>query len=81
MGVPDAPLDLFGCLPGPALDIESADTLDRIAESLAESGIELRLAEVHEPVRLILERAAATGSRSLPVYATMADAQAEGPGG
>jgi MFS superfamily sulfate permease-like transporter len=65
----------------PDLDIESADTLDRIAEQLEGEGIELRLVGVHARVRDVLDRAAANGARSLAAYATMGDAIGDHEGG
>jgi high affinity sulfate transporter 1 len=65
----------------PDLDIESADTVDRIAEQLEGEGIELRLGGVHRAVRIILERAAANGARTLAAFATMAEALGQDSGG
>ncbi|MBX3031629.1 MAG: SulP family inorganic anion transporter [Chloroflexi bacterium] len=56
------------------LDIESLDVLDRIAEQLADQGIELRLAGVQPLVRSVLDRGAHLGTRSFAIHATVADA-------
>ncbi|MET0771489.1 MAG: SulP family inorganic anion transporter [Candidatus Limnocylindrales bacterium] len=59
------------------LDIGSLDVLGRLDEQLGHAGIELRLVNLHRLPRAMLDRAAATGARSLAVYATMADALAD----
>jgi hypothetical protein len=56
------------------LDIGSLDVLGRLDEQLTHEGMELRLVNLHRGARAVLERAAATGSRALPTYATMEQA-------
>ncbi len=56
------------------LDIGSLDVLGRLDEQLRHDGIELRIANLHRGPRTMLKRAAATGMRPPPVYATMDDA-------
>ncbi|MFN8518926.1 MAG: SulP family inorganic anion transporter [Chloroflexota bacterium] len=56
------------------LDIGSLDVLGRLDERLRNEGAELRLVHVHRLVQDVLARAAALGTRTPPIYATMADA-------
>jgi SulP family sulfate permease len=56
------------------LDVGSLDVLGRLREQLEHEGMELRLVNLHRGPRAMVERAAATGARPLPVYATMDDA-------
>jgi high affinity sulfate transporter 1 len=56
------------------LDIGSLDVLGRLEEQLRHEGMELRLVNLHRGPRAVIERAVASGSRPLPMYATMDDA-------
>jgi SulP family sulfate permease len=64
------------------LDIESLDTLIRLADHASQAGAELWLAEVRGPVRDMFERARLdTGTGQPRVFRSMADAMAASPWG
>jgi sulfate permease, SulP family len=66
-------LDLSG---NTELDVQTADTLAELSETLARNGVELRLAAVRAPALALLERAGFTGR--IPILPTL-DAAVSGP--
>lgn len=63
------------------LDIGSLAVLGRLDERLRNEGVEFRLVHAHRLVRDVLARAAAMGTPTPPIYATMSDAVGGEAGG
>jgi SulP family sulfate permease len=62
------------------LDPESRDILEGLAAQLAETGVELRLANVRAAVRAVLDRPDSTGHVvDIPTYRTLTDAVSPAP--
>jgi sulfate permease, SulP family len=57
------------------LDVQTVDTLAELSETLASDGVELRLASVHAPAVVLLERAGLTGR--IPILPTLDAAVSE----
>ncbi len=70
---PAVVLDLSG---NTELDVQTADTLAELSETLGRNGVELRLAAVRAPALALLERAGLTGR--IPILPTL-DAAVSGP--